>query len=395
MTGSASGLSWWRCFAALFWIAACTTAPSAQGVRLEVRGAVETVYRWSTQQCDRMQIPDSPARAVRLRDGRLLLMAAHLTNISLVGRDFHSLAPDCASHSQGREDPDPAAHDDRFWIQAIAPMPDGRLLGLASHEYMGGRHAGQCEHPTSAGWGCWYSSIIATVAESPHYRFRPLPIETRVVATSPLPFDRAMRRPTGFFTTSNIVFSDGFAHVLVHRRGIAGQPDGNCLLRADPGDLAAGWRVLAAGGFGGSLAPAPGPAAPVACDVLGANVLQGPVRSVIRAGPDGPWVAVMVGRTRMGGEAAPVHGVLYSTSANLRDWSAPEMLWRMDSFTGQPEGGVYYQYPSLIDHLSPSAVFDTTGGDLHLYLTRFNLQDRRQGMDRDLVRMPVSMSRLP
>jgi hypothetical protein len=345
-----------------------------------------------------MQIPDSPARAVRLSDGRLFLIAAHLTNVSLIGPDFQSLSSNCASESRGREDPDPAAYDDRFWIQAIFPLPSGQLLGLASHEYMGGRHPGQCRFPTSVGWGCWYSSIIATSAQAPHYRFQPLPLENRVVATSQVPYDRAMRRPSGYFTTSNIVLSDDSAYVIVHRRGIAGEADGNCLLRADPTNLTAGWQVLGAGAFQGRLvrprsSGATGANAP--CDPVGKDVLQGPLRSIIRIGQNGPWVAVMVGRIGANGTDRAAEGVLYSSSKDLRHWTEPRLLWRMEAFRGQPGAGVYYQYPSLIDHLSPSNVFDRTGGDLHLYLTRFNLQDRRRELDRDLVRLPVLISQSP
>ena len=65
----------------------------------------------------------------------------------------------------------------------------------------------------------------------------------------------------------------------------------------------------------------------------------------------------------------------------------------MTPFRVQPEAGVYYEYPSLIDHASPSPVFDTAGDSLWLYLTRFNLEDRRRGMNRDLVRLRVTVAR--
>lgn len=69
------------------------------------------------------------------------------------------------------------------------------------------------------------------------------------------------------------------------------------------------------------------------------------------------------------------------------------LLWEMTPFHGQPEPGVYFEYPSLIDHSSTSAVFDDLAGAPWLYLTRFNFGDRRRGMDRDLVRLRLEILR--
>lgn len=361
--------------------------------RLSADGAPEAVFRWSSQRCDDLHIPDSPARAIRAADG-VALMAAHHNNILLTGRDFDSLAPVCAAASRGSEDPNPGAFDDRFWVQALAPLPDGRVLGLASHEYMGGRHAGSCAvndgRPTSR---CWYSAIIATAAQAGSWRFRPLPPPERVVAASPSPYDPAAPRRSGFFSVTNVVFEGGFAYVMAYVEGVPGQRGGMCLLRAPQADLVSGWRALARGEF--RLPLGPPPRAREACDVVGGEAFDGPVRSVVRLGQGGPWAAIFAGRPRerVGGGPAG-DGVFYSLSPDLLRWSAPELLLAATPFTGQPGRGLYFQYPSLIDHASPSPVFDTVGDAPHLYLTRFNLaEDRRRGSDRDLVRIPVKVAR--
>jgi hypothetical protein len=284
-------------------------------------------------------------------------------------------------------------------VLGLVPLPDGRVLGLASHEFRGDRHAGRCDAPPAANTRtrCWYSSITATVADPGSWRFRPLPLGERVIAAPPVPYDPNMPRRMGYFTTTNVVFDGDFAFMLVHVDGVPGQRSGMCLLRAPRSDLVAGWRALAQGQFrldlrGVAQAGQAAPAEP--CDLVGADAFRGVVRSVVRLGPGGPWAAVFAGRARDARSGEARDGVFASFSPDLVRWSAPSLVWGVQPFRRQPEPGLYYTYPSFIDHASPSPVFDTTGGQLHLYMTRLNFaEDRHRGMDRDLVRIPVSIAR--
>ena len=115
----------------------------------------ETVYSYERQRCDWRTIPDSPARAYRRRDGSIALIAAHFRNRVLEGSSFDDLRTDCSIVSQGEESADPAALNDRFWVQSLIPLEGGRVLGLASQEFSGLRHDGLC----AKGPGkpeCWY-----------------------------------------------------------------------------------------------------------------------------------------------------------------------------------------------------------------------------------------------
>lgn len=379
---------------------AALTAPVLAEPRLSVApGApVEVVFRWADQRCVDLHVPDSPARALRTGDGGIALFAAHLVNIPMLGPDFDHLAPACAAASRGAEMADPAAFQDRFWVQAVVPFTAGgqrQVLGLASHEYMGWRHPGRCAVPIGGDGGrpaafrCWYSAITAVVAAEGEWRFAP----AGVIAASPVAYDANTAARTGFFSVSNALVADGHATVLVYTEGVPGQPRGNCLLRAPLDQLPGGWRALSGGRFDLALpgAYAEGAGAARACDVVGDAVFGGaPVRGLLR-GDDaqGPWWAAVFTR------AAPA-GVFTSTSRDLHRWSPAERLWAMTPFRGQPEAGVYFEYPSLLDHASGSPVFDRVadapgGARLYLYLTRLNLEDRRRGMDRDLVRIAVTI----
>ena len=371
---------------------------------------VETVFRWTTQRCMEMHVPDSPARVLRTSDGGVALFAAHLVNIPMLGRDFESLSPVCGAVSRGAESADPAEFQDRFWVQALVPFTSGgrrQVLGLASHEYMGWRHADRCLVPFEgaarrpAAFRCWYSAITAVVASEGDWRFTPVPGRAGVIAASPLPYDPTTPARTGFFSVSNAMVEDGHATVLVYTEGIAGQRRGNCLLRAPLDKLPGGWRALSRGTFDlelpGAYAGGADPAR--ACDVVGDNVFGGaPVRGLLRGDDQqGPWWAAVFTRAApRGADARAAQGVFVSTSRDLRSWSRAALLWEMTPFRSQPEAGVYFEYPALLDHASASPVFDrmaAPSGDarIHLYLTRLNLEDRRRGLDRDLVRIGVTL----
>jgi hypothetical protein len=366
-------------------------AASAGEPRLTVQGEAETVYRWAQQRCDVLNVPDSPARALRNPDGSLALMAAHYTNVVLLGRDFRTLAPACNSASRGSENREPGEFDDRFWVQAVVPLPDGRVLGLASHEYMGKRHEGMCSVTTGPGWArCWYSAITATVAEPGRWQFRPLPLPARVVAASSEPYRGNATSRTGFFSVTNIVRDGDYAYTLVYTEGVPGQPRGMCLLRAPMSDLVTGWRALSGDGeFRVNLGVDGHSSEP--CRPVQTTGVDGAVRSVVRVGRDGPWVATFIGRAPDANSGRPAEGVFTSVSSDLQRWSRPRLLLPVAHFRSQREPGLYYTYPSLIDHGSSSPIFDVAdGGQLHLYLTRLNLaEDRRAGMNRDLVRYSV------
>jgi hypothetical protein len=359
-------------------------SPEMPDIQLQVTGTVETVFQWQADRCDDLQIPDSPARAVRLQDGRIVLISAHFNNIALVGPNFDAMYSHCASASLGSEAADPKLFDDRFWIQAIVPLPNGKLLGIASHEYRGTRHNGYCESLIKD--ACWYSSLLAASADPHTLRFKLAPQPYRIIAAARLPGGMPPAQPTGFFTTSNVVVDGSFGYILATQRNMNGREFNVCLFRAPIDDLSSGWRAMQAGKFQADFrSPLAADLPEPVCDPIGKGIL-GSVRSLVRLGTTGPWIAIFVGREQ-GQE-----GVLYSRSNDLIKWSEPKLLWSMTSFRGQSEPGIYYQYPSIIDHKSSSAIFDSISDQAWLYLTRFNLLDRKRGQDRDLVRLRVSVT---
>ncbi|MBA1154525.1 hypothetical protein [Microvirga mediterraneensis] len=360
---------------------------AGEELRFSVSPEPEVVYSYERQRCDWRTIPDSPARAYRRRDGSLALIAAHFRNRVLEGSNFDDLRTDCSLVSQGEESADPAALNDRFWIQSLIPLEDGRVLGLASQEFSGLRHDGLC----AKGLGkpeCWYLSLVALEANERDFSFTLLPRERRLVAGSNKRFDTGTKA-AGFLTLSNTVFDGEHAYFIAWTEDAA-EPGGrgNCLFRAPRSDLVTGWRMMSAGRF--VYPPNPYPVdgqKPIqaTCDRLGNGDITGKVRSLVRLESRKLWMVVWSTRVDDTG------GVYYATSPDLRNWSPAALLAPFDPPWGSTEKKAYYDYPSIIDHDSPSPVFQTAGRTFYLYLTRFNWQAKRPTMNRDLVRFKVTL----
>lgn len=381
-----------RLLALPFALTFAIAAPNTKAAELTVDPSTpQTVFSWSSQRCDDIAIPDSPARALRLPDGRLLLVATHYNNRVLVGSGFADLKPDCRTAGAGQESADPAMFDDRFWVQALLPARDGRVLGLASHEFHGKRHEGSCSLDRTQRVRCWYSSIVAVEAPLDHLGFRLLPLKERVVVAPPARYSPDGPARYGIFTVSNIVRHGDYFYAAVYQEGMGGKRSrGNCLLRAPQSDPLK-WKVLAEDGgwieFANPYRSDEPDRGTNRCAVIGEDVFSQAIRSLIFIEPWQRWVAVS--SKRSGG---PDGGVYYATSTDLLEWTKPRLLLSaIEPWADRKGCGTYFAYPSLIDHKSRSELFDTGGDDVWLYLTRFNFANCVKGLNRDLVRYKVTV----
>jgi hypothetical protein len=315
-------------------------------------------------------------------------MAAHFRNRIFEGRSFNDLRMTCAVVSMGTESANPADYDDRYWVQSLIPAGDGRILALASQEYSGIRHDGVCVKGKDKP-ACWYLAIVGLEANERDFAFKLLPRDQRLIAGSNRRFDRSINA-AGFLTATNTVFDGDYAYFIGWTEDAA-EPGGrgNCLFRAPRDDLVNGWQMMSKGQF----RPSPDPYAtdgqdPVLarCDRLGGPDMASKVRSLVWLEATRQWIAVW--STRWNGTA----GVYYATSSDLTNWSPASLLAPFEPFWGTDEKGTFYDYPSIIDHNSPSPVFQVAGNRFHLYMTRLNWETKRSTMDRDLVRFTVTVN---
>ncbi|MCA6107134.1 hypothetical protein [Bradyrhizobium cenepequi] len=363
--------------------ATIAVAGSPDGPTIRPAGSEEVVFQWSTQRCSDNFIPDSPARAFRRRDNSIALIAAHYNNQFLVGSSFTNLRPDCLVSSFGSESKDAATLDTRYWIQAFVPSNE-TVIALASHEFSGYRHH-QCQVKSAKTDSCWFSSILALVPEdeSLHFDF-PRDPKAKSVAIPPRGYDANRGKRYGFFTTSNAIVKDGFAYVFIWT-ALDSKPH-NCLFRAPLNNVLGNWLSYRNGSFSQPFIGEDNETSETPeCDAISPGNVPGQIRSVISIGNN--WVAVFMRRTT----SPDTTGVYYSTSTDLIHWSSPRHLLKVQPWSGGTGCGIFYEYPSLIDHDSTSRFFDSANGKLYLYLTRANWTDCSGGLNRDLVRVPLQI----
>jgi hypothetical protein len=82
----------------------------------------------------------------------------------------------------------------------------------------------------------------------------------------------------------------------------------------------------------------------------------------------------------------------FTLSPNLIDWTPPKLFYaaqvNWNYKCGDPAP---IEYPSLIDPASTSRNFDTIGNTAYLYFTQFHPNGCSLDLDRDLVRVAVSI----
>lgn len=380
-------LTWSAVLSAVLMAMVSTAVIAKEPVTFSVSSEPEVVYHYQTQRCDWRSIPDSPARAYRREDGSVVLIAAHFRNRIFEGSSFDDLRPNCTVLSQGRESANPEDYDDRFWVQSLIPLGNGRILGLASQEYSGIRHDGVCQKGVDKP-ECWYLALVGLEANDRDFSFKLLPRKERLIAGSNKPFDPSINA-AGFLTLTNTVFDGDYAYFIAWTEDAA-EPGGrgNCLFRAHRSNLETGWQMLSGGEFVSPPKPYPadgGSPVQAKCDRLGGSDMLGKIRSLVWLETRNAWLVVW--STRVNGAG----GIYYSTSHDLRNWSSAALLTSHEPPWGSDGSGTFYDYPSVIDHHSDSPIFQTAGASFHLYLTRLNWEQDRKRMDRDLVRFKVTV----
>lgn len=354
---------------------------------------VVVVFRKSAEGCDQDDIPDAPARALRLADGSIAVFAANQKNRVLRGANLLSVHPDCAVVFTGRWTADPAMYDDRLWLAGTWTADGTNVIALVHSEYQGSRHAGQC--PSGRYIDCWYNTITLAASHDGARSFTRASGGGALVASIPYRYDPQAGRQIGYFNPSNLVERDGVIYAMMWTTGYREQSAGNCLIRTEHLDAPASWRAWDGSAFSiqfidpyRSKAP---PAAHV-CQAIDRDHLRGPVVSLVRHASSGAYVALFVGANPAGDVGLP-WAVFASGSWDLVHWSPPRLVMPVARFGAMAcAAAAPLAYPSLLDPDSPSINFDIVGDTAQLFLTRFNLDGCRTSLDRDLVRIPVALT---
>ncbi len=351
-------------------------------VRVVVTGEPEVVFDWTTDRCEDVDIPDLAARAFRDADDNVQLISAHEVNRRFIGPDLDHLRHECDVIMRSGLDPDPAAFDDHEWLAATW-TPDGRTVyALVHDEYQGHSRPERC--PSGNYFSCWYNAITLAVSQDGGRTYRAAP-RPNLVASIPDPYVPDLG-PRGMFAPSNIVRrGDGYFYSLV--RLLRGEIGGNCVIRTKDLSNPSSWRAWTDGKqfdtrFVDPYGPVPDPSRHLCRSFLfptGRHLDPGSItyNSVARQ-----WIFV----------GASTGGFYYALSRDLVTWTAARLFYDVTTIweyaCGDPDPVLY---PSLIDPSSTSRNFETSDGRAYVYYTVLHYPDCQQTLDRDLVRVPVTI----
>ena len=334
--------------------------------------------------CDPIDIPDTPARALRLKNGSVQLYATNRDNRVDSGPDLLHLEHRCPVVYRGRGEADPAAYDDRAWIASLW-TPDGQTIWAVVHnEYHGELRPVLC--PTRRYMDCWFNSLTLAVSHDggAHYDRAP---GNALVATLPYRFDQLGLGHHGYFNPSNIVSFDGYHYMFAFATGANAQKNGNCLLRTKAVGQASAWNGWDGVAFSIKfINPYAGLAEPEehVCAPVRVGQLRWPVTSLVRHAPSGTFIALMQ-------DTSPGGGVFYSTSADLLNWSKPYLLMPAVGLSnwlcGNPSPIVF---PSILDPSSDDLNFETVSAHALLFATEFEVKDCKLA-SRRLVRWKITI----
>ena len=350
-----------------------SSSPGAPGTISFSYGPEEVVFRHTTDACEPLDVPDVPARAIRLGDGTLVLIdgdAPH--NHALFGADFSSLKRSCTPIYISDDNTSAASFDNQEWVQTA--YREGNVIHALLHNEYHDPFAANCQPGnTSPGNPCWYNSITYASSVDGGRSFTHVVAPGHVAAPAAQVWDpTGSPPPYGYFESSNIVQGkDGLFYAVFTAidKGKSVYTDmAICVMRtptlADP----ASWRAWDGSGFNLKMSdPYLGPAASF-CTIVGnpsPNFSQGLT-----------YNTYLQKYLLVGG------GGYYSLSTDLINWTASQPI--------RPEESPSVAYATVIDHDDPTANFESPGRTPYLYFTRFNgTTIRAAGLNRDLIRVPM------
>jgi hypothetical protein len=384
-------------------ISACTEAQSADRW-IQIAGPDETVISAEQFGCSMPEtagngaaaadVPDAPPRAFRQASGDIMLIAAHHNNIPWYTSDLTKFRrKNCSSILPSDENPSPAKFADQAWIVGFYTQNGKDVFALVHNEYHGAAHIPSCKQRLAKGQDYWAAiclqiSMLGYVSHDQGNSFKPLQVDAPVLASTndkigPDNYTTAIR--FGLHDPSNIVKNpnDGFYYFVSGVDPSPRQQGGLCAFRSkDP--LTQPWLAWDGAGFNTAMG-SPYEKKGKSCATVkkwGTYIPAISYNTVLKK-------FLAIGRS-------DTHHLVALTSPDLVNWS-PEInlrdsvqlnWWKPLSRDPDPDS-----YWTIIDPLSKSPFFDTSGSNPYVYYVswRTNLL-RPLSRVRDIKRFKLAIT---
>ena len=366
--------------------------PPVAATEVTVSGSEKVIFDSDVSGCDNHHLPDSPARAFRNAQGKMVMFAPNFQNRAFVGYGFNSLKPDCDSRFMAAGKASPDLLDDRTWLQAIYTNDGQNVYALGSASFMPYRHDMPCKDRTKR-TDCWINGLVTLkstnggktfdyLGNPPHHA--PFP--------PPKPYRDDRKRAPSYVTVTNIISWQNYLYAIVWRRADNWEESRNCLVRAPANDPSR-WDVWNGTEFeeAATLTDAGWSVRQTECARVG-PVGVSSIRGLVRDEASNTFITVYLHRIRKK-DQPDVSGFFYSTSSDLKNWSAPKLLYAQPLRRDADEGEPFVAYPSIIDDDSMDRLYGTVDDQASLVFVRLMpkpYKDRWR-VSRQLVRVPITI----
>ncbi len=348
------------------------------GSSIAVIGDPQVVYDYSTQHCDNLDIPDSPARAFRDAQGNVSLIASADTTRRAVGSSLYSVQHQCAVIATSHNDP--VFRDFRYHQWTTSPYTiDGNTVYAIMHNEWYGHLTDSACSPTD-GINDWVSALTLDISIDGGATFTQ-PADY-IVNYPPTPWSNSFTctktNPTryGDLGQSNIITKDGYYYMLYRFSSAPGQKLNTCLMRTSDLSSADSWQVWMGTSTG---------------YVTSKTATCAPLTNMGFIGDSLTYNSYLKEYVATGSSSKnPVRGMpagfYYSTSPDLINWSLPHFIM------SDTNGTQTFAYPSLLDPTDTTRNFEVTGQRPYLYYTTINdkaTPSDPQDLNRNLMRVQI------
>jgi hypothetical protein len=349
-------------------------------------GPEETVFNHSTDTCEPLDVPDTPAHAVRLPDGTLMLEDGDAPrNYAMFGADFSTLHRSCVAPILVSDDlPTADTFDNQEWVESVYRV--GSVIHGLIHNEFHDPIAPDCKvGDSSPANPCWYNSITYGVSTDGGHTFTHAVSPGHLLAPPPQQWaPQGPPPPYGYFEPSNMVLAQDSFYYAVFGAIARNGPQQVCLMRTQTLGDPTSWRAWDGSGFNLQMTdPYTGPS-PSLCAAVAPGMAQPTLTYNTYLGK-----YMMVGSAVLG--TPPVCGAAYALSSDLIHWTEFQII-RTAYFAFAPclppSGAFVTAYFSIIDHSDTTPNFEKAGQKPFLYYTRMQYANGLN-LNRDLVRIPV------
>ena len=366
--------------------------PDVRAAEVTASGPETVIFDSDVTGCDNHHLPDSPARAFRNDQGKMVLFAPNFQNRAFVGYGFNSLKPDCDSRFKAAGKAAPDLLDDRTWLQAIYTRDGRDVYALGSASFMPYRHDMPCKGRTKR-TDCWINGLVTLKSSDGGKTFDYLGNPPRHAPfPPPEPYRDDRKRAPSYVTVTNIISWQNYYYAIVWRRADNWEESRNCLVRA-PIDDPKRWDVWNGSDFerAATLTDQGWQARETECARVG-PVGVSSIRGLVRHEATNSFITVYQHRIRKKGEPDSA-GFFYSSSTDLKNWSEPKLLYRQPLRRDAAEGESFSAYPSIIDEDSTDRLFGTVDDEASLVFVRLvpKPYKGRWRVPRQLIRVPISI----